>query len=89
MLCLLVQVLWYHNEKLLKESKDFQLTREGSKYSLLINEVYLEDSGEYRCTARNKLGSADTRCRLAVEGNGLATTCNSFSFIVVIAAYDK
>ena len=60
---------WYHNEKLIKESKDFQLVKEGSKYSLVINEVYLEDSGEYKCSARNKLGAADTKCRLIVEGS--------------------
>jgi len=33
----------------------------------VIHEVYLEDSGEYKCTARNINGMAHTSCRLMVE----------------------
>jgi hypothetical protein len=34
---------------------------------LIIREVYLEDSGEYRCVARNQYGQAESRCRLQVD----------------------
>jgi titin len=50
-----------------KESKDFQLLFEGDRCSLVINEVYLEDSGEYKCEARNKHGAAHSTCRLIVD----------------------
>jgi len=50
-----------------KESKDFELLVEGDRCSLVIHEVYLEDSGEYKCTARNVNGMAHTSCRLMVE----------------------
>ena len=63
----LSQVIWYHNEKPVRESKDFQLLFEGDRCSLIIREVYLEDSGEYRCMARNQHGQGDSRCRLMVE----------------------
>ena len=64
-LCL--QVIWFHNERPVKESKDFQLLFEGDRCSLVINEVYLEDSGEYKCAARNVHGYAESKCRLIVE----------------------
>ena len=61
------QVIWFHNDKPVKESKDFQLLFEGDRCSLVIGEVYLEDSGEYKCTARNQHGQAISKCRLLVE----------------------
>ena len=51
----------------MKDSKDFELLVEGDRCSLVIHEVYLEDSGEYKCTARNVNGMAHTSCRLMVE----------------------
>ena len=63
----LLQVIWYHNERPVKESKDFQLLFEGDRCSLVINEVYLEDSGEYKCAARNVHGAAESKCRLIVD----------------------
>ena len=61
------QVIWFHNDRPVKESKDFQLLFEGDRCSLIIREVYLEDSGEYRCFARNTHGQAESKCRLVVE----------------------
>jgi len=61
------QIAWFHNDKPVKDSKDFELITEGDRCSLVIHEVYLEDSGEYKCTARNVNGMAHTSCRLMVE----------------------
>lgn len=66
-MCLCVQVIWFHNEQPVKESEDFQLLFEGDRCSLVIREVYLEDSGEYKCVARNKHGVNESKCRLMVE----------------------
>ncbi len=63
----LFQVIWFHNDRPVKESKDFQLLFEGDRCSLIIREVYLEDSGDYRCFARNQHGQAESKCRLAVD----------------------
>ena len=62
-----IQILWLHNDKPVRESKDFELLVEGDRCSLVIREVYLEDSGEYKCTARNIHGIATTNSRLMVE----------------------
>jgi len=62
-----VQVIWYHNEKPVKESSDIQLLFEGDRCTLVIREAYLEDAGQYRVTARNEHGNAESACRLHVE----------------------
>jgi len=50
-----------------KGGKDFELFYEGGKCTLNIPEVYLEDSGDYLCIARNVHGSAKTQCRITIE----------------------
>ena len=60
-------MIWYFNGRPVKESKDFQLLFEGDRCSLIIREVYLEDSGEYKCVAKNPQGFAESSCRLIVE----------------------
>jgi hypothetical protein len=76
--CLVVQILWLHNDKPVRETKDFELLVEGDRCSLIIREVYLEDSGEYKCTARNTHGLATTSARLMVERK-----LNSFSMKIL------
>lgn len=62
------QVIWYHNEKPVKESNDIQLLFEGDRCTLVIREIFLEDSGLYKCIARNLHGVAESECQLHVEG---------------------
>ncbi|XP_074642495.1 uncharacterized protein LOC141899810 [Tubulanus polymorphus] len=61
------EVIWYKQQKPVKESQDFQLLFEGDRCTLIIREAYLEDSGEYKCIARNPYGTAESACRLHVE----------------------
>lgn len=51
----------------MKDVKDFELSFDGERCSLLIREVYLEDSGDYKCVAKNAQGTAETSCRLVIE----------------------
>uniref|UniRef100_A0A224ZAF7 Twitchin like n=1 Tax=Rhipicephalus zambeziensis TaxID=60191 RepID=A0A224ZAF7_9ACAR len=59
-------VVWLHNEKEIKSSKDFQYVTEGDVYKLVIAEVYPEDSGTYTCEAFNDVGEAFSTCTLDV-----------------------
>lgn len=52
----------------MKESKDIQLLFEGDRCTLVLREAYLEDSGTYKCVARNDHGQAESGCKLHVEG---------------------
>lgn len=63
-------VVWLHNEKEIKPSKDFEYTSSGNNYNLIIHEIFPEDSGTYTCEAFNDIGECFTSCSLVVEVPG-------------------
>jgi len=63
-------VLWLHNEKEIKPSKDFEYKSTGQTHSLVINEIFPEDSGSYTCEAFNDVGECFSTCSLVVEVPG-------------------
>jgi Immunoglobulin I-set domain len=63
-------VIWLHNEKEIKPSKDFEYKQSGSVYSLLIHEIFPEDAGTYTCEAFNDAGEAFSSGSLVVEVPG-------------------
>jgi len=64
-------VVWLHNEKEIKPSKDFEYkSQAGGVYSLVIHEVFPEDAGAYTCEAFNDVGECFTSCSLDVEVPG-------------------
>lgn len=65
----LPEVVWLHNGQEVKESEDFHLLREEKRCTLLIQEVFPEDTGTYSCRAWNQHGADSTQCTLTVEGN--------------------
>ncbi|RZF40114.1 hypothetical protein LSTR_LSTR011242 [Laodelphax striatellus] len=64
------EVIWYHEERPVKESEDFQLLFHGDRCSLIIQEAYVEDSGDYKVVAINSAGEASSKCRLTVQSVG-------------------
>lgn len=60
------EVIWYHDERPVKESSDFQLLFQGDRCSLIIQEAFAEDSGEYKVIAINSAGEASSKCNLKV-----------------------
>lgn len=63
-------VVWLHNEKEIKPSKDFNYVTKGNNYALEIAEVFPEDEGTYTCEAFNDVGECFTTCSLFVEVPG-------------------
>lgn len=61
-------VVWLHNNKEIKPSKDFQYTNEANIYKLVIAEIFPEDSGTYTCEAFNDAGESYSSCTLNVLG---------------------
>uniref|UniRef100_A0A3Q1FIG8 Ig-like domain-containing protein n=1 Tax=Acanthochromis polyacanthus TaxID=80966 RepID=A0A3Q1FIG8_9TELE len=59
--------MWLHDGQEVKESEDFQLLREETRCTLLIQEVFPEDTGTYSCRAWNRYGEDQTEARLTVE----------------------
>jgi len=60
-------VVWLHNDKEIKPSKDFQYETVGDVYKLSISEIFPEDSGTYTCEAFNDAGEAFSTCTLFVK----------------------
>uniref|UniRef100_A0A1B0BWT2 Ig-like domain-containing protein n=1 Tax=Glossina palpalis gambiensis TaxID=67801 RepID=A0A1B0BWT2_9MUSC len=59
-------VIWLHNNKEIKPSKDFQYTNEANIYKLQIAEIFPEDSGTYTCEAFNDAGESYSTCTINV-----------------------
>ncbi|KAL3173714.1 hypothetical protein MRX96_041522 [Rhipicephalus microplus] len=57
---------WFFEGKMLKSSRDFLVTSEGLKSSLVIAELFPEDAGPYECRAQNPAGRATTSANLRV-----------------------
>lgn len=66
------EVLWLHDGQEVMESEDFHLLQEENRCTLLIQEVFPEDTGTYSCRAWNQSGQDQTQCQLTVEGNHTA-----------------
>lgn len=63
------KVQWFHNNQLIKETKDISILQDNSGIcSLTISEVFPEDGGEYSCKAINTLGEAVCSTQISVEG---------------------
>ncbi|CAB4063295.1 unnamed protein product [Lepeophtheirus salmonis] len=63
-------VVWLHDEKEIKPSKDFVYGNKGNTYTLDITEVFPEDAGTYTCEAFNDVGECFTTCYLVVQVPG-------------------
>ncbi|TSM68901.1 Myosin light chain kinase, smooth muscle [Bagarius yarrelli] len=61
------EVLWLQNGKEIQESEDFHFESNGIQHSLVIQEVFPEDTGTYTCEAWNKMGEARTEASLTVQ----------------------
>lgn len=61
-------VVWLHNNKEIKPSKDFQYTSEANIHKLIIAEIFPEDCGTYTCEAFNDAGESFSSCTLNVLG---------------------
>jgi hypothetical protein len=61
-------VIWLHNNKEIKPSKDFQYISEANIHKLIIAEIFPEDCGTYTCEAFNDAGESFSSCTLNVLG---------------------
>lgn len=59
-------VVWLHNNKEIRPSKDFQYTNEANIYKLQIAEIFPEDAGTYTCEAFNDAGESFSTCTIGV-----------------------
>jgi hypothetical protein len=63
------EVTWYKDGMPLFETKTLMLTTRGDSCNLYISKAAPDDSGTYKCEAKNKLGSSFKTFDVQVEGN--------------------
>ncbi|NXK18206.1 MYPN protein, partial [Arenaria interpres] len=91
------KVEWYREGTLIEDSPDFRILQKSMflvwKYqeicTLVIAEVFSEDSGTFTCTASNKYGTVSSIAHLTVkasEDSSNAATLHTMSSINLIAA---
>ncbi|VDP02270.1 unnamed protein product [Heligmosomoides polygyrus] len=63
------EISWFHDDEELQHSQNhrLQFDDESNEYSLTIVKAYTEDSGEYRCAARNLVGESESVCCVRIE----------------------
>ncbi|XP_034041079.1 myopalladin-like [Thalassophryne amazonica] len=64
------KVEWYLEGKLIEDSAEFRILQKKEICTLVIAEVFPEDSGLFTCTARNDYGAGSTSAELRVKGKG-------------------
>ncbi|VDM54489.1 unnamed protein product [Angiostrongylus costaricensis] len=63
------EISWYRDDHEIQHSANnrLQFDDETLEYSLTIVKAYAEDSGEYKCIARNSIGKAESVCNVRIE----------------------
>uniref|UniRef100_H3C2B2 Myopalladin n=1 Tax=Tetraodon nigroviridis TaxID=99883 RepID=H3C2B2_TETNG len=80
------RVVWYRDESQMEDSPDFRILQKKPRSpaeseeicTLVIAEVFPEDSGMFTCTASNKFGTVSSTAALRVKGN-VFLKCNGNS----------
>ncbi|KAJ8952457.1 hypothetical protein NQ314_007533 [Rhamnusium bicolor] len=60
-------IIWYHNDKIIRNTKRVKVRIEDNKTSVTISEVTDEDTGTYLCKAVSEIGVAVTKAKLYVQ----------------------
>ncbi|XP_053164554.1 myopalladin isoform X2 [Hemicordylus capensis] len=93
------KVEWYREGTLIEDSPDFRILQKKPRSmaepeeicTLVIAEVFSEDSGSFTCTASNKYGTVSSTARLTVKGpedqNNTAALHNISSISLVAAEH--
>uniref|UniRef100_A0A8C5NQP3 Myopalladin n=1 Tax=Junco hyemalis TaxID=40217 RepID=A0A8C5NQP3_JUNHY len=73
------KVEWYREGTLIEDSPDFRILQKSMFLeicTLVIAEVFSEDSGSFTCTASNKYGTVSSIARLTVKGKSQPSPLN-------------
>jgi hypothetical protein len=62
-------VAWYKDGIIQRNTSDFKQTFDGLNAKLEIDEIFVDDHGEYACVAKNDFGENKTTCRIKIKEN--------------------
>lgn len=67
MYLLFLDIIWYHNDKIIRNTKKIKVRIEDNKTSVSISEVDTDDVGTYVCKAVSEIGVTVTKANLYVQ----------------------
>ena len=73
-----IEVVWYKDDELIKQSRYFRMTSDRESHTLRIYEAFSEDEGIYRCC----VGKASTSAKLRVISE--YQICKYYCCLIVI-----
>jgi titin len=62
-------VEWYKDGNLVRDSPDTRIKSSFGVHTLIIPEVFPEDTGIYKAIVKNPSGSMESKCELIIEGS--------------------
>lgn len=74
------EISWYKNDVLIESNERYLIESDGGLCVLRIERCDLDDEGEYKCVAKNELGSDNTYCELLVESKLKFSLSSRFFF---------
>ncbi|XP_041803213.1 myopalladin isoform X1 [Chelmon rostratus] len=85
------RVDWYREGKIIEDSPDFRILQKKPRSpaeseeicTLVIAEVFPEDSGMFTCTASNKYGTVSSTAALRVKGNGSSNHMRPYTSLML------
>lgn len=60
-------IIWYHDDKIVRNSSNVQITLTDTKTTLTIKRATKEDEGVYICKANSNLGEVKNKAKLIVK----------------------
>lgn len=67
------KIKWLHNNVVINKAKHVQIEQDDTGLcTLIIPEVFPENAGDYTCVAENKLGRAECKTSVVINGESIS-----------------
>lgn len=76
------EITWFKNDVLIESNERYLIESDSGLCVLRIERCDLDDEGEYKCVAKNELGSDYTYCELLVESKFKFSYHLEFAFLI-------
>ena len=64
----ITEIFWSKNTEAIQGARDIKTSFDGTVARLHIVDVFVDDAGDYACTAKNSHGQGKTSAKLTVKG---------------------
>lgn len=84
-----INVTWYKNNMLLNSSEKYKISFSDSAAVLEINDINVEDSGDYVCEAQNEAGTDSCSTIITVKGSYNVAAVEKFILFISLTFLNR